>query len=103
MMDLWEVSQELSRRMSHIFLQGEDGRRPVLAIRKNIRPIRIFRDHILFTSIFTATTVPGSVQATNGMDRTCGKIVAAERGIKMIELESGYLPRFYRIGFARVA
>jgi hypothetical protein len=29
MMTLWEVAAELSRRMTHIFLKGPDGRRPV--------------------------------------------------------------------------
>ena len=28
-LNLWEVSQELSRRLSHIFLKNGDGRRPV--------------------------------------------------------------------------
>jgi len=52
MMNLWEVSQELSRRMSHIFLQGADSRRPVYGSSEKFQTDRHFKDHILFYEYF---------------------------------------------------
>jgi hypothetical protein len=52
MMDLWEVSQELSRRMSHIFLRGADGRRPVFGASDKYQLDPNFNDHILFYEYF---------------------------------------------------
>ena len=52
MMNLWEVSQELSRRMSRIFLQDADGRRPVYGESEKFQTDPHFRDHILFYEYF---------------------------------------------------
>ncbi|MEO6655785.1 MAG: glucosidase [Pyrinomonadaceae bacterium] len=52
MMNLWEVSQELSRRMSRIFLQDADGQRPVFGNSEKFRTDEHFRDHILFYEYF---------------------------------------------------
>jgi hypothetical protein len=52
MMNLWEVSQELSRRMSHIFLQDSDGHRPVFGRLEKFQKDEHFRDHILFYEYF---------------------------------------------------
>jgi hypothetical protein len=52
MMNLWEVSQELSRRLSHIFLRGDDGTRPVFGGDLKMQEDPHFRDHILFFEYF---------------------------------------------------
>jgi hypothetical protein len=52
MMDLWKVSQELSRRLSHIFLKDGDGRRPVFGDQEKFQTDPHFRDHVLFYEYF---------------------------------------------------
>ena len=52
MMNLWDVSQELSRRMSRIFLQDEDGKRPVFGENEKFQHDPHFRDNILFYEYF---------------------------------------------------
>jgi hypothetical protein len=52
MMNLWEVSQELSRRLSHIFLRGENGARPVFGEDAKMQEDPHFRDHLLFFEYF---------------------------------------------------
>ena len=52
MMNLWEVSQELSRRLSHIFLRDADGRRPVFGNYEKFQTDPYFRDHVLFFEYF---------------------------------------------------
>ncbi|HEX3102035.1 MAG TPA: hypothetical protein VHQ01_09600, partial [Pyrinomonadaceae bacterium] len=52
MMNLWEVSQELSRRLSHIFLKDEKGRRPVFGTSEKLQTDPYFRDHVLFHEYF---------------------------------------------------
>ncbi|MGB7203386.1 MAG: hypothetical protein WBD16_14155 [Pyrinomonadaceae bacterium] len=52
MMNLWQVSQELSRRMSHIFLRNGEGRRPVFGDSEKYQTDPHFRDHLLFYEYF---------------------------------------------------
>ncbi|HEX6124068.1 MAG TPA: hypothetical protein VFZ23_01725, partial [Pyrinomonadaceae bacterium] len=52
MMNLWEVSQELSRRLSHIFLRNRDGIRPVFGEATKMQEDPHFRDHLLFYEYF---------------------------------------------------
>ncbi len=52
MMNLWEVSQELSRRLSHIFLRDTEGRRPVFGNDRKMQEDPNFRDHVLFYEYF---------------------------------------------------
>lgn len=52
MMNLWEVSQELSRRLSHIFLKDATGKRPVFGNDRKMQEDPNFRDHILFYEYF---------------------------------------------------
>lgn len=52
MMNLWEVSQELSRRLSHIFLCNGDGKRPVYGANMKMQDDPHFRDHVLFYEYF---------------------------------------------------
>ncbi|MFM9904016.1 MAG: MGH1-like glycoside hydrolase domain-containing protein [Pyrinomonadaceae bacterium] len=59
MMNLWEVSQELSRRMSRIFLQDGEGKRPVFGSSEKFQTDEHFRDHILFYEYFHGDTGSG--------------------------------------------
>ncbi len=52
MMNLWEVSQELSRRLSHIFLRNDDGIRPVYGENAKMQHDPHFQDHVLFYEYF---------------------------------------------------
>ena len=52
MMNLWQVAEELSRRLSHIFLRGADGTRPVYGDHHKLQHDPHFRDHILFYEYF---------------------------------------------------
>ncbi len=52
MMNLWDVSQELSRRLSHIFLRNGDGTRPVFGDNEKMQNDPHFRDHVLFYEYF---------------------------------------------------
>ncbi|CAN5798775.1 glucosidase [soil metagenome] len=52
LMNLWEVSQELSRRLSHIFLQNGDGSRPVYGSSEKFQTDEHWRDYILFYEYF---------------------------------------------------
>jgi hypothetical protein len=52
MMNLWEVSQELSRRLSRIFLQDETGKRPVYNNLDKFQTDENWKDLILFHEYF---------------------------------------------------
>jgi hypothetical protein len=51
-LNLWEVSQELSRRLSSIFLQDENGRRAVYGNNERFQMDPNWRDHVLFFEYF---------------------------------------------------
>ena len=50
--DLWEVAADISRRLTRIFLRGEDGRRPVAGDRDLFQSDPQWRDLILFYEYF---------------------------------------------------
>ena len=52
MLTLWEVSQELGKRLSRIFLRDEDGRRPVYGATEKFQRDPFWRDYILFYEYF---------------------------------------------------
>jgi hypothetical protein len=56
---LWEISQELSRRLTHIFLRGLDGRRPVFGTNDVLQSDPHWRDHVLFSEYFHGDTGAG--------------------------------------------
>jgi hypothetical protein len=59
MMNLWEVSAEISRRLSRIFLCGVDGRRPVFGGIEKFQTDSHWRDAILFHEYFHGDTGAG--------------------------------------------
>jgi hypothetical protein len=52
MLNLWEVSQELSRRLSHIFLQDIEGNRPFNGNNELFQTDEFWKDYILFYEYF---------------------------------------------------
>jgi hypothetical protein len=58
MLNLWEISQQLSHRLIGLFRMGEDGKRPFqrdLPLERNVH----FRDQILFHEYFNGDTGQG--------------------------------------------
>jgi hypothetical protein len=51
-MNLSQVAAELSRRLSRLFLRGQDGRRPAFGDAEKFQTDPHFRDHILFYEFF---------------------------------------------------
>ena len=51
-MTLWEVAGELSRRMTSIFLQNDEGRRPVFGNLEKFQTDPHWRDLVLFHEYF---------------------------------------------------
>ncbi len=51
-MNLYQVAEELSRRLTSIFLRGEDGRRPVYGETEKFQRDPHWRDHLLFYEYF---------------------------------------------------
>jgi hypothetical protein len=49
---LWEVSQELSRRLMRLFLRGADGRRPLYGGLEKLQADPHWRDYLLFYEYF---------------------------------------------------
>jgi Glycosyl hydrolase family 63 C-terminal domain len=49
---LVEVADELSRRLTRLFLKGEDGQRPVLKYHPKLATDPYFRDYVLFHEYF---------------------------------------------------
>jgi hypothetical protein len=49
---LWEVAAELSRRLTHLFLRDENGRRPVYGDNAKLQNDPHFRDYVLFYEYF---------------------------------------------------
>ncbi len=58
-MTLWEISQELARRLTHIFLRGPDGRRPVFGANDVLQADPHWRDYLLFHEYFHGDTGAG--------------------------------------------
>lgn len=51
-MNLYQVAEEISRRLANIFLKGPDGRRPVFGGTKKFADDPHWRDHVLFYEYF---------------------------------------------------
>ncbi len=50
--DLWEIAGELSRRLTHIFLRDENGRRPVFGGSKTFQEDPNWQNYVLFYEYF---------------------------------------------------
>jgi hypothetical protein len=59
MMTLWDVSLDLSRRLTNIFVKGEDGRRPVFGANELFQRDPEFKDYLPFAEYFHGDTGAG--------------------------------------------
>ncbi len=59
MMNLWQISQELSRRLTHLFLRDENGRRPIYGDSDKFQNDPQWRDYIFFHEYFHGDTGEG--------------------------------------------
>jgi hypothetical protein len=59
MMTLWEVAAEISRRLSHLFLRGENDRRPIYGEMEKFQTDPHWRDLLLFHEYFHGDTGAG--------------------------------------------
>ena len=51
-MNLYQVAEEIARRLAAIFLRGPDGRRPVYGATEKFQTDPHWRDHVLFYEYF---------------------------------------------------
>ncbi|HVI85796.1 MAG TPA: glucosidase, partial [bacterium] len=56
---LWQISQDLSRRLTHIFLRSADGRRPVYGDTQLFQADPQWRDYVCFYEYFHGETAAG--------------------------------------------
>jgi hypothetical protein len=56
---LWDVSADISRRMSRIFLRNDEGRRPVFGKNEKFQLDEYWRDYIPFHEYFHGDTGRG--------------------------------------------
>ena len=56
---LWQVADQLSCRLTHIFLRGEDGSRPVFGTNETFQTNPHWRDYLLFYEYFHGDTGRG--------------------------------------------
>jgi len=59
MMTLWQVAEELSRRLTRLFLRDDNGRRPAFGDRERLHRDPHWRDHLLFHEYFHGDTGAG--------------------------------------------
>jgi hypothetical protein len=58
-MNLYEVAQEIAKRLAAIFLRNADGQRPVFGDARKFQADPHWRDHILFYEYFHGDTGAG--------------------------------------------
>jgi hypothetical protein len=58
-MTLWNVAAEISRRLNHLFLRGENGRRPIYGGLERLQTDPHWRDYLLFHEYFHGDTGQG--------------------------------------------
>jgi hypothetical protein len=52
MLNLWQIADQLSCRLTHIFLRGEDGHRPVFGTNRTFLTNPLWNDNLLFYEYF---------------------------------------------------
>ena len=58
-MNLYQVAEEISKRLTSIFLKGSDGKRPVNGAEKKFQEDPLWRDHLQFYEYFHGDTGAG--------------------------------------------
>src|SRR5262249_2794775 len=60
MLTLWQIADQLSCRLTHLFLRGEDGRRPVFGTNETFQANPLWNDNLLFYEYFHGDTGRGA-------------------------------------------
>jgi hypothetical protein len=81
MMNLFEVSKEITDRLTRIFLRNEQGKRPVYGCTEKFQTNPHWRDHILFCEYF-----PGDNGAGLGASHQTGWTGLVAKGIQLYGL-----------------
>src|SRR5260370_2313381 len=78
---LWQIAEDLSRRLTHIFLRGPDGRRPVFGANDVLQTDPYWSDHVLFYEYFNGDTGAGvGASHQTGWTALVAKLLAQTRG-----------------------
>jgi hypothetical protein len=95
-MNLYQVAQEISRRLNSIFLRGKDGRRPVYGGTTKFQNDKYWRDLILFYEYFH-----GDNGAGIGASHQTGWTGIIARGMHLFSTSTA--EQFLQIGIAASA
>ena len=80
---LWQVAAEISRRLTHIFLQNADGKRPVFGGDEPIsRRSALAQQHSVLRILPRRQWRRHRGESSNRLDGTGGEVDSAERGMK---------------------
>ena len=101
LMTLWEVAEEISRRLMRLCLRDQQGRRPVLGTNNKLQTGPNFRDHILFYEYFDGDTGRGlgasHQTGWSGLDRSrcnaLGRPWSSSRSCRRNRTSGGTPPR----------
>ncbi len=78
---LWQVADDLSRRLTHIFLRGTDGHRPVFGTNETFQHNPDWRDYVLFYEYFHGDTGAGvGASHQTGWTALVAKLLEQTRG-----------------------
>jgi hypothetical protein len=79
-MTLWDVADELSRRIIALFVAGPDGRRPAHGAREVAQHDPHFKDHVTFYEYFHGDTGEGlGARAQTGWTALVVKLLEQSR------------------------
>jgi hypothetical protein len=78
-----EVAEELTRRLTRLFLRGSDGRRAVFGDNQRLQADPHFRDHILFHEYFHGDTGMGlGASHQTGWTGLIAKLLQPRRAVR---------------------
>jgi hypothetical protein len=97
-----EVAEELTRRLTRIFLQDETGRRPVLAYHAKLHNDPHFRDYLLFHEYFHGDTGRGvGASHQTGWTGLVAKLLQPRRPEPPVELCPRVSHASHAVSFSR--
>ncbi len=86
MVTLCDVSVELTRRLTRLFLRGADGRRPCFGSNEKMQTDPHFRDYLLFHEFFHGDTGAGlGASHQTGWTALVAKLLNPRRGERLYD------------------
>src|SRR5262249_24908215 len=93
MLTISQVSIELPRRLTRLFLRGPDGRRPCFGPHEKFQTDPHFRDHLLFHEFFHGDTGEGlGASHQTGWTALVGKLLNPRRGERLYDATAPHEP-----------